>query len=473
LTIVLDAPVALDYLGCSGRDLQQDVRTIADALRGIGCSFVVFPTTCVEMRRNLESMLALPAPKRHGYTHEALCRGEVLQDFVVAVARNPEQALEAAGVQVKPITLDQFPHQHVHFSEEQYEDFLASITWVQDIAPREHDAACMTLLMRLREGRHNSDLFRCGYAFVTRNPAFVRQSRAYCVQARLINAMQQGPIIHQRELATIAWLRTGLGAALDIPRSHLIATCDRVLRLRTEVQEAVASKLRQVTPEKLEQFELLIQDHRGIRKLADETLNDEKVVTAENAARLLEAMRQATIAKEKEEFEKMLQEQATRHKKVQQGSRAEINRISAELDEVRRSLARTEARDYNKVDRLIKQTNRRTRRIEVVVTFLLLLLGVLGIVDFFTGWLTESLVWKGILALAGLLGLYHLISHLLQKPIVGLPTVLTLVARAIFLGAIRRRDMEDQFELEKVEFKDGNVNWRQKPTQSGSPPTLV
>src|SRR5436190_18090508 len=86
---------------------------------------------------------------------------------------------------------------------------------------------------------------------------------------------------------TIAWLRTGLGAAgQDIPKAHLLATCDRVLRTRTEVQDAVAAKLQEVTPENLEQFELLIQDHRSIQRLADETLNDEHVVTAENANQL-------------------------------------------------------------------------------------------------------------------------------------------------------------------------------------------
>src|SRR6187455_2241020 len=56
LTVVVDAPVALDYLGCSGKDLQEDVRSIVDALRGIGCNIVVFPDTCTEIQSNLASM---------------------------------------------------------------------------------------------------------------------------------------------------------------------------------------------------------------------------------------------------------------------------------------------------------------------------------------------------------------------------------------------------------------------------------
>ncbi len=50
LTVVVDAPLALDYLGCSGVSRKNDVRGIFEALRGIGCSFVVFPVTCSEMQ---------------------------------------------------------------------------------------------------------------------------------------------------------------------------------------------------------------------------------------------------------------------------------------------------------------------------------------------------------------------------------------------------------------------------------------
>jgi len=115
LTLVLDGPIALDYLGCSGRELQRDVKTVLNSLRGLGCSIVVFPTTCTEIQSNLGSMLNLPPEKRHGYTHEAMRKGEVMEAYVQSVARNPEQALEAAGIRIKPITLGQFPNQHRFF----------------------------------------------------------------------------------------------------------------------------------------------------------------------------------------------------------------------------------------------------------------------------------------------------------------------------------------------------------------------
>jgi len=50
LTVVLDGPLALDYLGCSGKQMQDDVRSIVDALRGIGCTIVVFPMAIGEIQ---------------------------------------------------------------------------------------------------------------------------------------------------------------------------------------------------------------------------------------------------------------------------------------------------------------------------------------------------------------------------------------------------------------------------------------
>ena len=381
LTLVLDGPVALDYLGCSGNQLQQDVRAIIDSLRSIGCSVVVFPQTCVEIQSNLTSMLNLLRNKRHGYTHEAMVSGEVMDSYFQTVAKNREQALEAVKIPIRPITLDQYPGQQHYFDSERYEDFLGTVTWGNDIAAREHDTTAVALTMRLREGRHHSDLFRCRYVFVTRNATFERRSREYCLSSRLITAVQQGPVIHQRELATIAWLRTGLGASEEIPKTHLLATRDRVLRVRMEVQNAVAAKLAEVTPEKLEQFELLIQDHRSIRRLADETLNDERVVTAENAPRLLEAMRNATVEEEKAAFDVEMKKTKERFNKRHRADVDALQQTREELAATAAALASAQERERGTIDRLIARTNMKLAAFEYGITALLLFMGVCAVYD--------------------------------------------------------------------------------------------
>jgi hypothetical protein len=317
LLIFLDAPIALDFLGCSGLATKQDLQTLYDSLTGIGCSFVVLPITCGEMTANLRSMLKLPPTKRYGQTHATICKGEIREDYVESVARDPVSALKRVGIQVRQLSLEQHPNTHVFFTEERHEDFLSEVTWVQELAPREHDATCLTLLMRLRAGRHNSDILKCGYVFMTRNPQFVERSREYCLKNRLINEIQQGPLTHQRDLFTVAWLRTGLGIADAIPRGHMLATCDHVLQTRTEVRDAVAARLRQIRPDELEQFEVLLADHRCLQVLADQTLNNERQVTTQNVGKLLDIMRDTMVSEVRGEYEKKLEDAQRRVKDLE------------------------------------------------------------------------------------------------------------------------------------------------------------
>jgi hypothetical protein len=76
LTVVLDAPVALDYLGLSGKALEEDVKSVLSALTPIGCKVIVFPTSFTEMQQNLQGMLSLSREQRRGYPSDAARRGD-------------------------------------------------------------------------------------------------------------------------------------------------------------------------------------------------------------------------------------------------------------------------------------------------------------------------------------------------------------------------------------------------------------
>ena len=123
LTIVIDAPIALDYLGCSGKALRDDTKCIFEALHSIGCKIIALPITCVEMQRNLRSMLSNSPSERHGYTHNAIIKREVMIEFVQAVANDPEKALKNAGITVRPLSLDELPNQHKYFPNDRFENF--------------------------------------------------------------------------------------------------------------------------------------------------------------------------------------------------------------------------------------------------------------------------------------------------------------------------------------------------------------
>lgn len=456
LVVVLDAPIALDLLGCSGKALRDDIRTVVAALKDVGTSFIVFPASCVEMQRNLRSMLALSKEQRRGYTHNAMIKGEVSSELVFAVANNPERALESAGITVRPISLDSYPGAHKYFTADQYDDFLNSITWGNHIHAKEHDATCTTLIMRLRDGRHSSDIFKCRFVMATRNPTFVNRARSYCLQSRMINETQEGPIIHQRELATVAWLRTGLGADETIPRGHLVATCDRVLQMRPEVRAAVAAQLARITPERLEQFNLLMQDARSVQKLADQTLNNENVVTPDNAEHLLEVMRQATAEelKEKHEAELRAERAAAEAEKIKASS--QIENLSQQVTALRNQHDQAFALKERQLKRVVADVNKVCWRTEIVIAGILVALGVCGLSNFFTGFLDPYRIWSAILFLGGVVGFARLAFALLERPMPALATMLTGLCRRMVRRRLHKLGLE--LELARLEYKAGRAH---------------
>jgi hypothetical protein len=455
LTVILDAPIALDLLGCSGKALKDDIATVVAALRKIGASFIVFPISCTEMQHNLRSMLSLPPEQRRGYTHNALIKKEVSLDFVRAVANSPERALENIGITVRQIGRDTYPHTHRYFTEAQYDDFLNSIMWGNNINAREHDATCFVLTVRLREGKQNTDVFKTRFAMVTRNTRFVSHARNYALQSRIIGHTQEGAIIHARDLATTAWLRTGLGADETIPRGHLIATCDRVLQVKPEVRNALANQLAMVTPERLEQLNVLLQDARSVQKLADQTLNNEHAVTSENAERLLEVMREATVEEMREKHEAQLAEERQAAAASLEAASSQVSRLSEQLASLQMKEAQALALKESQLKGVVSSVNRFAIAIEFLVLGVLLLTGAAGAANFFTSWFDGHWIWNIILMFLGTASFTRLVYGLMEKPMPALATMLNRFCRTRSSKKLSEIGLTD--EAPRLEYKAGRV----------------
>lgn len=216
-------------------------------------------------------------------------------------------------------------------------------------------------------------------------------------------------------MATVAWLRTGLGVAERVPRGQLLAACDRVLRVRSEVRDAVAARLKEFKPEKMEEFELLISDHRSLRRLADQTLNNENVVTPENATALLEAMREATIAEEKKAFEENLQREQAKNREARAAQAKQTRQAKSEAvlatsqrDDAIAAARSLQAQRVDSVRSIARWTTRTVRTFDVLGTALILLIALGVVVNWLTGWLATSPLWSvGIAALLGVFAVYH------------------------------------------------------------------
>ncbi|MBN8918197.1 MAG: hypothetical protein J0I31_21610 [Rhizobiales bacterium] len=482
LTLILDTPVALDLLGLSGKEACEDIANVVTSLRGIGCNVIVLPITVEEMSRNLESMLSQPPGNRHGPTHSALIKNEINEDFVRSVVRDPERALKQLGVTVRPIDLTTTPAQTRFFDRATYDDFFVGIRWKTDsVDAREHDATCAALTMRLRAGHKSADPLTSKFVFVTTNPIFVDYARDFCRKNRMINDRQTPPVIIKRELAMTAWLRTGLvkeGAEakqIDIPRGHLIASCERVLRPRKEVLKAVHDKLKEFDPERVQQFELLLSDQRSVERLMDETLGLERLATTANPEMLLEEMRNATANEVRSEFERRARVAAQRHgqekrelkeaheadvaeaKRALDQRDAEIETLRLERERLRAMTVAAKQGEVDRVDNLISGSNRFVGRLEKGMTWFTVGVLTAGAAGSMIGLPpTASFLTAGAL---GVTGLYHTVRELQQKPKIGFQNLLDGVARFRLRRGLKALGLDHSKFEDMVEVRYGRIFW--------------
>jgi hypothetical protein len=238
--------------------------------------------------------------------------------------------------------------------------------------------------------------------------------------------------------------------------NHLLATCDRVLQIRAEVPEAVAATLRRATPDKLEQFELLLQDHRSIRKLADETLNDENVVTAENAEHLLDVMRQATADEVRIKFESVMKEEQARHRELQRKNRERLEKSEAERADAVGQVGSLRLQQNKVIAAVLQSINSQLEAIANSISALMLVVVVVAIAQYLFGWLEDSFFWKMVLNISGLLGAYHLVMALLGKPMLNLTSILNLIAPKLLERKLAQLNL-DHLSLDDFEFRNGQV----------------
>jgi len=216
----------LGLVGTSGEALQMEARAIVGALKSIGCRVQVFSESCQEAERVLTSYLKASPSDRHGRTHTAILKGEIDRAYVQTVASDVEAAAEKFGVSVRNYSLEAFPNDHKYFDDERNKDVYSFLSWDNPLA-RDHDAFAVTAIMRMRHGKHKNDPLQNSHVFISSNEKLVRKARDYCLQSKLVRETQCGPVVDTRDLATIAWLRTGFENSEKIPISHMLAQCER------------------------------------------------------------------------------------------------------------------------------------------------------------------------------------------------------------------------------------------------------
>jgi len=294
LIAYLDAPVAMDLLGVSGKEAAANIQPIIQKFQEIGGTVRIFRASVDELQGALDAVLRRDPTERTGETAAGRRRNEVLEAYVRQVARDPANFLQGHSIAVIERKLDQFPNEHEYFDEKAYNGFFSKLVWHHEIPRREHDATIVAHVMRMRRGIQSRDLFQTRHILITRNALLCESAKQFCISCSLNSKMSVGPAIHQRQLATAIWLRTGLSdVQQDIPRRYLLAACERVLELKRGVVEQVRIISRRLTPEKAKQLDLLLTQDRSTQLLMDKTLGASNVVNSNNIEPLIEEMKRS------------------------------------------------------------------------------------------------------------------------------------------------------------------------------------
>lgn len=463
LAIYLDGPVALDALGLSGEAAAANVRLIMSELVRIGCKIHIFRVTVNEIRGALRAMLGRPRSDRLGATADAIRRGEVLERYAASVRDRPEEHLREQGITVVDQTLDQFPHSHDHFSESLNQDLYSAIKWHVEVAPRNHDATVLTLIMRRRTGTQTHDVFQAKHLFVTKSGYLSQVSRRFCIEHDLIHHNQVPPAIHQRQLATMMWLRTGLGEKDEVPKRYLLAACERVLELRRGIVERARHAVASLSRDQQDQLELLLAEDRSVQMMMDKTLGSFSVINESNISQLIEAMKRSLAA----DIEK------DKRKEVAEIRRSAKAKISA-ADEARRLAERREAaiadqlslagdEDRGMIEAVIRLTNLKVRNFRwflngFVSLFMFVIFAIPLMTEMSSGVLKYSLLISSGLV-AAIMGGFQIWDRK-----TGLYDLVRRYSEDAFRKLVRDRGLERRLSNHPVLFESNRFRLAQQPT---------
>ena len=281
LTIYLDAPIAMDFLGVSGKAAKNNITNILNGVLEIGGNLKICRVSIDEIKGALTGVLKRTPAERTGPTADAIRKHEVLEAYVREVAIDPSRFLEKSGVEIDEKTISQKPSEHCFFPTEAYDDLMGQMTFHNEINRREHDAIVMTNIMRRRRNSHSRDLFSANYVMLTRNGLLAQFANRYCKVNGHIDSNSIGPIIHQRQLATAIWLRTGYNHnSEEIPKRYILSACEKVLEVKKGLIASLKKASATFNPEQAEQFELLLTEDRSIQHIQDKTLGMSGIVSA-------------------------------------------------------------------------------------------------------------------------------------------------------------------------------------------------
>lgn len=484
-TFFLDGPMLLGLVGTSGTALQDEAKTIVGALKSIGCRVQVFSESCREAERVLMSYLKTPASARHGRTHTAVLKGEVDRKYVQTVVSDIEKAAKTFGVDVRDYDLESYPNEHKFFDADRNTDIYSFLTWDNPLA-RDHDAFAVTAIMRLRHGKHKNDPLDNSHVFISSNEKLVEKSRKYCIDSQLIRETQCGPVVDTRDLATIAWLRTGFENSEKLPIAHMLAQCERVLRVRKDVVETARAQVAKFSPEKVEQFELLLQDNRAVNFLMDTARGSSAKFDPNSDQELLDGMLEAAISVALDDSKRQISEKNKAIRDLKKEHKLAVEKWEADQEQLRQerqkadqdiaerlavleaarekdraALAEVQSYRDGVMQKGVRRSNREIFTTQLLVGIALAALGAAASVGVFID--EPPMIADYALKAFSAVGLILTIQALRGRGVIGLSHISEAIGRARYLRYCREKGVPQEVAIRRVAVEHGRLQLLEVP----------
>lgn len=336
LTVFLDGPFVMDFIGLSGPDRKSYASYIVEALRSCGCHLLVFRHYIAEIQNNLRALFSRPTHLRVGPTADAILKRTVSEEFAKAVMHNPEQFVIEAGLSTFDPTTFSFPaNQPAVFDDgEKAALTQALISRYGHLEAMDRDIVSVQHILRRRRGHTSSDFFQTNFILLTHNEPLAQIVNGFVRQRYQLPATRFGPLIHQRKLFAILWLAVGGEQKQQMSRIQLIRNCARAVEYNPAIINRIREKLDAIDHTKADQFEALISQPRYVQLSFDLARADISTIDERKADEILSALKNDLIAEEKQITSKLVQREREKRQDSQlklQASVEEQGRISTLL----------------------------------------------------------------------------------------------------------------------------------------------
>ncbi len=306
VTVYIDGPMLMDYLGLSGVAQRNNVAFIIDKLKKLGIDVRCFRHTCDEIRDNLRALFNRHESQRTGPTANAIRKREVRREYAMAVRDNVEHFVEkTARLGIDPDKPDNFRSME-EYCDDTTVDELARYMPAQNAVARDRDAWSVGVIMRRREGYENTDLFQTRFLLVTSNPDLVATSNSILRKKGALspNRAAIGPALHHRVISGILFANSGIDERAEVSRRQLLASCEEVVRIRPKILEGF---IQQIGLWKSEEnplvIDALLSQPRATEILMDYSVGKGCAVSRSNLDEILEELKRASADDVRNELE--------------------------------------------------------------------------------------------------------------------------------------------------------------------------